>query len=446
MQKLDYVVTNWWEDVRRTNWENFIKTISWKKNNKIAILSLHFNNFNNTKNLLEYIWNEKNKNIDIIIIENSTKEVESEKLTEYIQDLHNITKIVPISNIGSAWWYALWMEYILNNDYEYFFLVEDDVEFLERNVFSDMIEKSDNKTLTFILNCQNTRTSSNPEDKWRSNHIQIAWYPVNFVKKIGIMDPRYFFRWEDLDRKIRLENWLKKFDYKYEIINHNYIHPYLKSVNGNMVRFYLSIRNQLLILKKYPLIYYKFFINLFLYFFTGVTKLIIHQDTWMIQSFYNAVKDFLGNKYSFSYNTERIRSFIVRREEKISQERIDSESLKKIIRPMYGNAKMLVIPWIDIEQKLSFSHKIWDMFSHWIVISSSSTIFYPLTAIAPKVVCIQEFDLHRPLISIYTYKNKYIILHLLWVIISLCLSVWLIIIIDIVIILYISYTQCLRKK
>gem|GEM_PF-5575175 len=92
------------------------------------------------------------------------------------------------------------MEYIIDNNYDYFFIVEDDVIFLENNTFSDMIQYADKKTLTFIHNCKNTRSSLHSKDKGKSRRVQVAGYPVNFIKKIGIIDPRYFFRGEDLER------------------------------------------------------------------------------------------------------------------------------------------------------------------------------------------------------------------------------------------------------
>ncbi len=447
MKELDYQVVNEKNNTRWKNRKDFVKNISWNKKNKIAILSLHFNNFNNTKNLLDYLSSEKNQNFDVVLIENSTKETEIDQLREYAKSFDNIIRIMPLSNVWSAWGYGLWMEYILNNGYEYFFLVEDDVVFLEKNVFSDMIEGSDNKkNITFILNCKNTRTSLNPKDKWVSNYIQTGWYPVNFLEKIGIINPRYFFRGEDFDWEIRLRHWIKKRGYRPKIIEHNYIHPYLKSINWNSIWFYFSIRNQLLTLKRHPLKYYKFLINLFFYLFTGITKTIVNRDNWILSAFFNALFDFFRNKYSFEYNTKKIKSFIIKRQEKEYNEWTDSITLKWITSKMYWNQKILVISWSDIEKNLSFSHNILNLFTQWMLASSSSTVFYPLTLLAPKVVYVQEFNLYKPLINISIKKNKKMILNVLWFILSLFLSIWLIIIIYLSIILYILFAQCLRRK
>jgi GT2 family glycosyltransferase len=92
------------------------------------------------------------------------------------------------------------MEYIINNGYEYFFIVEDDVIFCEHNVFDDMIKNANENTLTFINNCKNTWESQNPTNKGQSWRVQTAGYPVHFIKKVGVIDPRYFFRGEDLER------------------------------------------------------------------------------------------------------------------------------------------------------------------------------------------------------------------------------------------------------
>lgn len=428
---------------RRENRKDFVKEIDGQKKNRIAIVSIHFNNFKNIKNLLDYLVSEKDQIFDIVLIENSTKETEIDQLKEYIKWSKNITRIVPKSNVGSAGWYSLWMEYILNSWYEYFFLVEDDVEFQEKNVFSDMIEKSGAKTFTFIHNCMNTRSSLNPRDKWRSNHIQITWYPIWFLEKMGVMDPRYFFRWEDLEWEIRLKYWIRKYWFATHILNHNYIHPYLKSVNGNTKRFYFSIRNQLMTLKRHTWAYSKFFVNLFLYLYTGITKMIIENDKGILLAFSRALVDFFSNRYSFAYNTKQITSFIVKRQQVTTSEWISPDILKPITAKMYGNAKILVISWADREGKLSFSKNISAIFRYWMVISSSSTVFYPLTVVAPKIVCIEEFDLHKPLVNVSMYKNTHRLLKVFWALIGLAMTIVLIAIIDISILVYIWVSKWL---
>ena len=60
-----------------------LESIKLKKKKSAAILSIHFNNFGNTKKLLDYLSKETNQNFDIILIENGTKLDEENKLYEY---------------------------------------------------------------------------------------------------------------------------------------------------------------------------------------------------------------------------------------------------------------------------------------------------------------------------------------------------------------------------
>ncbi len=442
MQKLNYKVVNKNSNIRWQNRDNFVQSVSGTKKNNIAILSIHFNNFQNTKRLIDYLWTEKNQNFDIILIENSTKELEKNQLFSYIQQFSNITYISSLSNLGSAWWYALWMEFIMHHGYEYFYLVEDDVIFLENNVFTDLITKSNSHTLTFIHNCKNTRDSEHTKNIGKSRWVQTAWYSIDFVKKVGIIDPRYFFRGEDLEWAIRIQQWIKKYAYDISVVDHNYLHPYLKSVNGNNAWFYFSIRNQLLTLNKHLLRYYKFFATLFLYLFTGITYGFVKNDWGIYNSLLIALKDFFANKYTFENNTTKISQFIQNRKNQTSPKIITFDKLRKITRKMYGNSKILALSWTDLS-RLSFSSSLSHILSFWILISSSSTVFYPLTLLAPKIICIEEFDIEKNMVYISQYKNKHLILNAFLVVIAFGISIFVSFVVNFIVILYIALLKIL---
>ncbi len=73
-------------------------------------------------------------------------------------------------------------------------MVEDDVELYEEDTISHTIEhiRSDKEVL-FIKHPVNT-------DGAHSWYVQYACYPTELLKKTGIVDPRYYFRAEDLER------------------------------------------------------------------------------------------------------------------------------------------------------------------------------------------------------------------------------------------------------
>ena len=54
---------------------------------------------------------------------------------------------------------------IILMDYDYFYIVEDDVIFLENGVINELLKIKKDNTLTFINNCKNTWSSRDPSDK-----------------------------------------------------------------------------------------------------------------------------------------------------------------------------------------------------------------------------------------------------------------------------------------
>lgn len=442
MKPLDYQIKNWYTNIRRENRKDFVDSIQWEKKHKTTILSIHFNNTENTKHLLEYLAKETNQDFDIIIIENSTKSHEAEALKTYCKEKRDII-ITPVQNIWSAGGYALGMEYIIDQGYEYFFIVEDDVIFIENNTFSDMMQHANEKTLTFIHNCKNTRSASHPVSKGKSRRVQTAWYPTSFIEKIGIIDPRYFFRGEDLERWSRIEQWIQRYGYQLHITPHDYLHPYLKPVNNNYARFYFSIRNQLYSLQKHPVKNLSLFLVIFMYLRTAIIKTLTHKDTILLRSWYHAIRDFLKQEHSFETNKRNIRAFLSTTVQKPKEERIDSTTLKQQTKHLYSNARILTITWADRE-KLQFSTNILDIFIHGILISSSSTIFTPLSLLALKIVCIDEFNLLNNEIAITRQQNKNRSKNLIYIIISLVVSIPLIIIVCIIIAWDIGFNR-LRK-
>lgn len=441
---LDYKIKNQYSNIRRENRKDFVESIKWKKRENTAILSIHFNNFQNTKNLLDYLSKEINQNFDIVLIENSTKENEENKLLEYCSWKENVSIIKPINNLWSAWWYALGMEYIIDQKYDYFFLVEDDVIFLDENIFSDMVWKSDDETLTFVNNCQNTRDAKDKENKWKSRRVQIAWYPVNFIEKIWIIDPRYFFRWEDLEWWSRIEKWIIKFWYKTEIVDKNYLHPYLKSVNGNYTWFYFSIRNQLLSVEKNLKNNYQFFIVLFFYLWTAISKNFIEKDNLILKSFIDAFSDFLKHNFSWDNNINKIEWFINNNSKEEKKEWLDKLEISNISKDFYSSAKILWITWVDREN-IKYSKNIKNLWKNGLLISSSSTVFYTISLLAKKVVCINEFDLIGNKVSVSQYINWNRTINLIWIIASFIASVVLIIMVTFIIILSIGFNKWLKK-
>jgi hypothetical protein len=173
MSQLNYQIKNN-RFPRRNNWKDFVSKIDGKPQHKYAILTIHFNHFENTKRLLDYLQREKNQNFDIIFIENSTNIEEKTFLLTYATRFDNCIVITPLSNVGSAGGYALGMEYILSQSYEYFFVVEDDIILEQEQTFSSLMKEANAQTLTFINTCRNVWSSAYPSEKGKSWRVQLA--------------------------------------------------------------------------------------------------------------------------------------------------------------------------------------------------------------------------------------------------------------------------------
>ena len=431
LNMVDYKVSLDWYVIRWKNWNNFVENISWKKNKDTALLTIHFNNLKNIKYLIDY---EQDADIDFVVIENSTKNDEKLKLKQYIeQKRQNITLISPISNIWSAWWYALWMEYIMDCDYDYFYIVEDDVIFLEDGVINELLKIKKDNTLTFINNCKNTWSSKDPSDKWHSWWVQVAWYPTSFVKKIWIIDPRYFFRWEDLERWYKIENWIKQYCYKVEVLDRNYVHPYLKPINKNYAFVYFSIRNQLFSLKK-NWSYFKWILfTIFFYLYSWFSKIITELDSELLKSVLLWVKDFLKMNYSFKSNLKNIWNFINKNEN--SWRKYNILELKNIIRNCYWNKYIMQITWYNNEQIPKYSINILKIL-YWIIVSSNSTALSFFTLLSKHVVNVESISIKNDEFLL-TYKNKSIINYVFWflaffIILPIAICVYLLVLVAII--------------
>ncbi len=119
-------------------------------------------------------------------------------------------------------------------------MVEDDIELLADDTITAMIQtaKRDEKHVVFINHPINAGGD-------HSRYVQLACYPLSLIRHAGIIDPRYFFRAEDLERAKRLEKHIADSHYHKVIIEKDYYHPYIKAMNNSGSWIYFSIRNQL---------------------------------------------------------------------------------------------------------------------------------------------------------------------------------------------------------
>lgn len=128
--------------------------------------------------------------------------------------------------------------------YSHLIMLEDDVELLQDQTVSDTIRNIQDNAVTFINPPINT-------DGEHSRYVQYACYPTALLQQSGIIDPRYYFRAEDLEWRKRLEHTIQTYGYHKVILDKDYYHPYLKSANNSGSRIYFSLRNQLWTCRKH---------------------------------------------------------------------------------------------------------------------------------------------------------------------------------------------------
>lgn len=393
------IQTNKKYNLRRTNRKDFLDAVQWSKVNTICIFTLLYNNTENTQTIIDKLNTEsQGTNIDLIILDNSP---ESKFQTLDIKGCH-ITFIRPRYNLGSAGWYALAMEYILSKWYEYMIMMEDDIILTDPETFSETYLQTDSKTILFIHDCINT---------WweHSRYVQYACYPTAFIQQIGIIDPRFYFRSEDLERRLRIEEGIKKYGYKTHILDKNYYHPYLKKSNGSSWRSYFSIRNQLLMFQKH---FGKWtqhiLIALFMYIRNSLIHWVLRNNRTFLRSWYYAVVDFIAN--NIYKNTERIKALSYKYQIPKQFHTIDNHSFLD----QYKHYSLLSSynAFSPVDQKILqvLSRSFPNYLNHGTIIGGRNSILLPLMMWAKRIVSIDEFVLWSDQLICSEYTNNYHIL------------------------------------
>ncbi len=400
MKYPEYILEHEQWALRRKNREEFLKKekkIRYRKQNKTAIICLFYSSLDNIKILSEYLSKEKCRDeFDLLIINNSPyRETDFKK--ELLND--NIIVLSPIANLWTDGWYGIWLEYTIKNGYEYVFIVEDDIIFLDNQTFSDVYQAMNKKSIGFIYPRIN-------DEYVHSRHVQFACYPIDFLKICGIVDPRFFTRGWDGERVPRIEESIKKYWYKKIIISKRHLHPYLKKNNRNARWIYFARRNMFWSVKKSKKILLKTFLTLFMYIRQGFSKLFFEQSDSIIIVLFYAIKDFLFAHRKLGLSLERM------------------NILSKIKIPIPSTVKEIDIPidklsdytkdlYVSNEfsqhdlDKIQWSKRILNFFKKWIIVPNINSPLYPILILSKKAIIINEFNLKESKTNIYFFYNHY---------------------------------------
>ncbi len=291
--------------VRRSNRQSFLdRAIQTEWDEKISLLMLCYNHIDQFFTALDRVDREpRRKNFVITIVQNSDQDDAKKAFEERISSYKNINVLYPKHNLGSAWGYALGQEYILSRWYSHLIMLEDDVDLYDDDTISATIDAIEHdKQVLFINAPVNT-------DGDHSRYVQYACYPTSLLGQAGIIDPRFYFRAEDLEWRVRVENAIKTYHYTKTIVERNYFHPYLKGANNSGSRIYFSLRNQLWMFHKHRQWFLQFSLILAQYIAYGFLTFLRSGKLLIVACIWHAIIDGTGKYKPLEYHGEMIRYF-----------------------------------------------------------------------------------------------------------------------------------------
>ena len=305
---------------------------------KVAILTLNWNNWEDSKNFLDSVFFLDYKNYDIIFIDNGSNDNSVDNLISFLTNknldykiidenntIENITEnsqfyiIKNDENLGYTGGFNKGLEFILNNarDYEFIWILNNDTilnklslgnlvkcyyEAINKNIKVGAIGSKilyPNGELQMLGGCTLYPIIGNSifrkKDNQRLDYISGAslFMPVDVVRYVGLFDERFFLYWDDADYGIRI----KKKGYKLIYCSNSIVYHKEGGTAGriNKVNDYYWVRNGFLFTKKHypyflPFVFFSYFFK-----YTIVRKL--RNLPFNFDAYVRGVKDFLTNKF-----------------------------------------------------------------------------------------------------------------------------------------------------
>lgn len=272
---------------------------------KLGVVIVTYNRIELLKECLEACLNQTVPFNDIFVVNNAS----TDGTTEYLKKNKN-KKIHVINsdvNLGGAGGFYLAIEKASTFDLDYLLIIDDDaiidqkyneyiVPYMDKdNIFAfsgivktdDLIQYEHRRHMNNHFKCKN---STNDEYEKEYFDYELATFcglyvSVDLIKKIGLPEKEFFIWFDDTEYSIRINKYSK-----IRNINKAYLNHKTKIVvnSGYNWKSYYSIRNQIVIIKKYfsKMILLKFKTNVYLHILYSKILSIVKKD-----NYYNAVKD-----------------------------------------------------------------------------------------------------------------------------------------------------------
>ncbi len=245
-------------------------------NPKVAIVIVNWNKKDYVLSLLNSLKNIGYDNYEVIVVDNASTDGSVEAIKEFFP---NIDIIVNPENIGGTGGFNAGMRYALKKGgYEYIWLLDNDAQ-VEKNTLNEMIKvlemdetigiagsrvvDTERKDITVEAGAFIRSDTIDVRPLFRNkksldveNEIEDVDYvavcsaliKVSALNKVGLMDERFFFFWDDMDWGLQF----KENGYRVvAVLNSIIYHPAFTEKRSSLVDLYYGTRNALLTYSKH---------------------------------------------------------------------------------------------------------------------------------------------------------------------------------------------------
>lgn len=298
------------------------------KNLRVLVFIPTYHGWEDTKECIDTLKKSTYKNFDVLVADNSEDSEDAKELRKCFPKLKIIENrkdlgLCDANNQG--------IEYAIKNDYDYVWILNNDVSF-DKDCLKEMIDLiKTNKNVGVIgpksyrygtkmlqpiarmykpLIASLVKKIGEEEDRGQFDKVEEVDYlwggslliNIESLKEVGMYDPEYFLYYEPLDLQLRIKNAGYKILYCPEA---KMWHKIGKSQPTSRTFDYYAARNRFLIVKKFnkfheKLIFYFYFF--FLAFPSNVFKRLYKGKFKSTYWFLEGVFDALRGRYGFKYH------------------------------------------------------------------------------------------------------------------------------------------------
>ena len=243
---------------------------------KVAVVIVNWNKKDDVMRLLNSLKYVDYENCDIIVVDNASTDGSVEAIREQFPE---VELIINPENLGGTGGFNSGMRYALQKaEYQYIWLLDNDAE-VEESTLEELINvmerderigiagsriiDSVNRDITVEAGAYLMRDSIGVQPLYRniknlniaSSVMEVDYVAIcsalartSALEKVGLMDERYFFFWDDMDWGLQFRD--KGFKI-ISVLNSIVYHPAFTEKRGILVDYYYGNRNSLLTYAKH---------------------------------------------------------------------------------------------------------------------------------------------------------------------------------------------------